>query len=352
MRTLLSRTAFSVGARTFTWHDVALSAVLRGDWDPLVEQLRAGIALVRRAAERQQLPSEEKLEAAGAEFRYDRELVSAEEMEAWLERWHLTPESWMDYLERSLLRQTRAAEVEETISECPPEEDEVAEHVGAEAVCSGTLSRLAETLAGRAAIEDCIPHEAFREPAHEELERVLSGFPEAFARSGLARLGTPSPKRLEALARLELVFRAHCRRFASAAALRSQIDAHRLDWIRVEVQDLSFSSEAAAREAALCLREDGQSLEHVAASAHVAIESSHVYVGDLDPEVRPDLLSAGPGEFVGPLSYGDRFHLLLLRSKTPPSEEDAEVRRRAEDALLARVVDQETQARVRWAGEP
>src|SRR5262245_17083758 len=104
MNTLLDRPAFSVGSQTYTWADVVLSAHLRGEWAQLEEQTRLGMNLVHRAEE-DESPSEEEIEAAGEEFRYARDLVTAEEMEAWLGRFDLTVESWTDYLERSILRQ-------------------------------------------------------------------------------------------------------------------------------------------------------------------------------------------------------------------------------------------------------
>ena len=126
------------------------------------------------------------------------------------------------------------------------------------------------------------------------------------------------------------------------------IEARGLDWVRLDVQDLGFGREAAAREALLCLREDGDSLEAVAATARTAPRESRLYLEDVDPTARSELLGAGPGDLVGPLRLGEEFHLLLVRDKALPSESDPEVRRRAESHLQKAAVEREIQARVRW----
>src|SRR5215470_19324014 len=46
MDSVWDRPAFAMGARTWTWQDVAAAAILRDDWSALVEQVRAGLALV------------------------------------------------------------------------------------------------------------------------------------------------------------------------------------------------------------------------------------------------------------------------------------------------------------------
>lgn len=126
------------------------------------------------------------------------------------------------------------------------------------------------------------------------------------------------------------------------------MDAHRLDWIRLEVREIAFADEAAAREAALCLREDGATLESVANDAHTPVREGRYYLDETDPETRPMLLSAGPDELVGPLSLSDGFHLVLVREKIMPSDQDADIRRRAEETLVSSLSEREAHTRVRW----
>jgi len=345
MKDLLEEPAFVVGARTYTWRDVLTAAILRGDWSNLEQQTREGLALVAQADEEGTRPSEEAIEAAGQEFRYERELITAEEMEAWLARFDITVDDWMDYVERSLLRQSgRAADAAD---EEQSEQDDIAGVMVAEAACSGALADFARKLAGRAAIAERAAAEKLEagSPSLEDLSAARSEVAAAFERLEIV---PPTEETVSELARLELAFEAYSRRLATPAAVAAQIEAHRLDWIRLDVFSLSFQEESAAREAWLCLEEDGVSLQEVAASAHVPVERAQLYLSELDAAARPSLLSARPGELVGPLAFGDRFHLFLLHDKFSPSRENPEVRRRAEEALAQKVVDQELSARVRW----
>ncbi len=331
------------------WRDVAAAAVLRGDWSALEEQVRQGLALSHRAEEAGETVSEEELEAAAQEFRYERELIAAEEMEAWLARAGLSVDDWMEYIERALLR--AGGTPDEDLSAFAPENDEISECILAESVCSGALSRFAETLAGQAALGQASAAGGtgqHAEPTPKDMKRAVVEVSSVFERSGPPDLVPPGAERIAELARLTLVFEDICRRLATPPAVRRAIEARNLDWVRLDVQDVGFTREAAAQEALLCLREDGDSLEAVAANAHTAPRESRLYLEDVDETARPQLLGAGPGDLVGPLRLGEEFHLLLVRDKALPSERDPEVRRRAEFHLRAAAVEHEIQARVRW----
>ncbi|HEY6051522.1 MAG TPA: hypothetical protein VIZ58_09760, partial [Thermoanaerobaculia bacterium] len=151
MKALFEQVVFSVAGRDYLWEDVVLAAESRGDWARLRERAAEGFARLRRWEEEPEALEEGEIESAANEFRYDRDLISAEEMETWLARWGLTAESWMDYVRGSLLRRKWSGDPT-GIAETESSEPEFEEHLLAEAVCSGELRRLAETLAGRAAI--------------------------------------------------------------------------------------------------------------------------------------------------------------------------------------------------------
>ena len=350
MDTFWTRHAFAVGERIYTWRDVAAAAVLRGDWSGLEDRLRRGLALVRRAEEQGETIPEEQLEAAAEEFRYERELISSDEMEAWLEGVGLSVEAWMDFVERELLRAADASP-DEDLSAFAPEDDEVAQSTLAEAVCSGALSRFAETLAGHAAVGQVSASDGASptgEASPQDVERAVLEVSRAFARTGPPDLSPPSADTVAELLRLTVAFEQVCRQLATPPAIRKAIEARRLDWVRLDVQDFAFPREAAAREALLCLREDGDSIEAVATAAHTEPRESRLYLEDVDPAARPELLAAGPGDLVGPVELEKEFHLLLVRDKTLPSEKDPEVRQRAESYLRSAAVEQEVLARVRF----
>lgn len=381
MNHFLGDPAFSVDGATYTWGDVVLAAVQRGDWSRLEETLRRKLALLAEAEERGEAPTEEELDAAAQEFRYERDLITGEDMEAWLARAGISLDGWMDYIERSLVfsrsgedARTKPAATEESSGEF---DEELSAAMAAEATCSGALTRFAETLAARIAIgmrplegagAESAGGGADQDLSAEKMHRAASSAAEAAAladgdairpglagrsaRSGLAGLtglaGERERARFEELARFENSFAARCRQLVSAGAVRSEIDSRRLDWIRLDLEALSFASEAAAREAALCVREDGASFASVADSAHVRVRRERLFAEELDPAARADLLSARPGEIVGPLAFAQEFHLFRLHGKTMPAEGDADVRGRSEAAVLDRLVDEETRSRIHW----
>jgi hypothetical protein len=217
---VLERPVFSVGRRQFRWADIAP----RLDWE----------ALRRAASSSRREIADAELAEAEARFRYERSLVAAEEMEAWLERWELTVGEWRQYLRGNLPGDERGAWVE--------------------AVCSGTLERAAEELAARAAAA-----EATGEP---DLERAYNRF--------LAEAITPE-------------------------ALGSLLEARKADWIRVDCRTLVFPLAAAAREAALCVRDDGMALAEVASQAGVEMREHSVHLEDAADELGKALLSARTG---------------------------------------------------------
>jgi hypothetical protein len=270
---VLERPVFSVGRRQFRWADVAP----RLDWE----------ALRRAASSSRREISDAELVEAEAQFRYERNLVAAEEMESWLERWELTVGEWRQYLRGDLSGDERAAWVE--------------------AVCSGILEQAAEELAAMAAAA-----EATGEP---DLERAYNRF--------LAEAITPE-------------------------ALHSLLDMRKADWIRVDCRTLVFPLAAAAREAALLVRDDGMALAEVASQAGVEMREHSLYLEDAADELGKALLSARTGELLGPVALADRFALVLVDDKVEPALDDPEILRRVQEAARQRAIEREVVNRVTW----
>lgn len=263
---VLERPVFTVGRRQFRWSDVAArldwSAVPRGGGDVEAEE-------------------------AETRFRYDRGLVAAEEMEAWLARWGLSVGEWRDYLRGALAADDRAAWVA--------------------AICSGALERAAEELAAKAAVA-----EAAGEP---DLDQAYDRF--------AADAVTPE-------------------------ALRSLLASRTADWIRVDCRTLVLPTADGAREAALCVRDDGMALAEVAAQAGAELREHSLFLEDAEGELGKALLSARTGELLGPVPLGDRFALVLVDGKVEPSLDDPEILRRAQEAVRRRAIEREVVNRVTW----
>lgn len=322
---LLREVVFAVDGTPYLGGDVVLAAKRWGAWTSLEEQARQGIACLRRLVDRGEALAAGDLESVAQEFRYDRNLISGQEMEAWLERWALTLDEWTDYLRRSVLRGAWADQLPHVVAAYPPCRTEIDRCLHAEAICSGRFEGWARELAGRASAwarareEGWLPEDVESGDRAQTLERIDAGFQR---------------------------FRDEILR---PEAVREQIATHQLDWIRVDYRCAEFPTRQSAGEAALCVREDGMTLDEVAARAHVSAEDTRGCLEDLEADLRTHLVGARPGELIGPLGRGDRFVLVLVRDKALPSSEDPETCRRAEARFLQSAVDRESSGRVRWS---
>jgi hypothetical protein len=345
---LYGQVAFTVGGDEYHWDDVVLAADLREEWTRVRDRLRQGLACLRASEEREDGPEEPEIESAATEFRYSRDLVAAQEMEDWLTRWNVTAEGWMDYVRWSLLRQKWADQIADLLSEYSPEDGEVDSRIHVEAVCSGDLERFANDLAGRAAVSEV--KKSGTEPEEAEVADVLRQFTGRRTERGLAEISPGSYQaKMERLARLEVSFRRFREQVATPRKIAALIRSRRIDWTRLDLDSISFPEEQTAREAALCVREDGRTLAEVAADARRELRQSTMYIEEMEPALRDGFVGAQKGELLGPFQNGQEFVLHQVRDKRLPSAGDAALTDRARQAVLQLQLDREINDRVKWA---
>src|SRR5213594_3849959 len=203
---------FTVDRMAYVWEDVVIAGHVWGDWTTLEQRVRDGLACLARLDDvDDDALDEADVDAAACDFRYARDLVAASDLDAWL-----------DFIRRSLLLRRWANDLDEIRAAYELDEDEVAEAVPCEAVCSGMAASLAERLAARAAVYARMRDEG-----------------------GDATALTPEPpkdvaqarrERVQMLSRLEAAWREFTARNAPPEALRALIAARQLDWMRFTVQ--------------------------------------------------------------------------------------------------------------------
>jgi hypothetical protein len=345
VKALLTQVVFVVGGQPYDWADVALAARLWRDWDILEEEVRQGLACVRQLEDADEEPDPDQVSAAAEAFRYERDLLTAAEAEAWLKRWDLTAESWMDYIERSVLRKEWASDLSGIVAQYPVEADEVTDAIGTEGVCSGRFVQFAWKLAGRAAVHQRM--QAEREGDTVPAVRDEWAIKVAGQELPGIDLGVRQEK-LATLARLEPTFVQFRELVLTPGAIRNAVTAHRLEWIRLDCRALSFPDQQMAQEALLCIREDGAELAEVGRAAKSAVNEARFFLDETDAESRHAFLGATKGDLLGPLPINGGFSLFRVHEKVLPSAEDPAVRRRAEQDALSRAVQQEINNRVRW----
>ena len=350
MKPLFGQVVFAVGKAEYCWEDVVLAAELWGDGARLRDRVREAVACLKRADDEGAPLSAEEIESAADEFRYARDLVAAEEMEEWLGRWGLTAESWMDSIRSTLLRKKWSDDLADLVSEESPTDEDVDARIPAEVVCSGELERLATELAGRCAIDDREERERSNGPGREpDVAAIFEQFPSDLRERGLPGLSLDASRaRMERLARVEACYRRFCETAVTPEAVAAQIHASQTDWMRVECDSVSFPEEQAAREAAFCVREDGERLDRVAEDANLQVHREQVYIEATEPDFRHHFLGAQKGEVIGPIGRGEEFVLYLVREKVLPSGNDPQIAARAEEAVVQRFVDREVNDRVKW----
>jgi hypothetical protein len=356
---LFGRAVFAVSGTDYCWEDVVLAAFLWNDWPKVVERARLGLALSARADETEaqdEDPLAEEIDAAAAEFRYARDLVTAVEMEAWLVRWGLDADSWMAWVRADLLRRRHSEEPAPADEEVSSEDEDAGEAIFTEALCSGALDAFARRLAGHAAVFEKLRESGAREAAPDAASEA-AGLPETFPRrlleEGLPGLSPETTReRAAVVALLERAFHDFERSVITPAAVEARVRARQVDWTRISCRTLLLPREEMAREALLSLRDDGLSLDEVARDAKAAVEERTVFVDELPVGIRDRLLAARKGELLGPLPWADGFAVILVLEKTLPSASDETVARRARADLLETLVTREIDAKVTWRKAP
>jgi hypothetical protein len=337
MHDFFAKPLFRVEPETFTWRDVILFGHVTDRWAPVLRGIEEGLACVRHAESLEEESLEDEVDAAAAEFRYDRELITAAETEAWLAERGLTPGEWLESVRRRVLR-ARFAESLRGFSETSrPSRREIERAARVDLICTALGRELAEACAEHAAVARELapgppgsgaavptgPLPAGLDPAHVSarqglIEQILRGVQEF-------RLA-------------QLTDEALCR----------EVRSHQMDWVRLECESVSFPDLPQAREAALCLREDGLSIAEVAANAHLTVVPGRFYLEEIDEALRPVFLSAVPGDVIGPAAGQAGATVYRVRAKMMPAETDPAVRERAAGRLLARALANEGRRRVQW----
>ena len=301
---VLERPVFGAGDHDYRWADVVAAARHWGRWSELERRTADGLAALAQLPEK---IAQSELDDSMQAFRYERSLIAAEEMEAWLGHWGLKAKDWSGYLRREVARTRATGE-----GASPPDEMDV----WTEAVCSGSLAELARDLAARVAA---------------------------------AEAGGVKPGPVESdLARMDEEHTAFVQRALTPEAAAKALELRNADWVRLSYIALEFSEIAMASEAAFLVREDGLTPADVAGRAGVPLHEREAFLEEVEPELSEPLLSAPTGELVGPLHVRDGFALVCVNEKVAPTLADPVIQERLQDEVPRRALEREVRNRVRW----
>ena len=339
METLLALPAVSFGDERHDVADLVLAGLLTGEWQALEDVVARGLGL--EAAGSGQVDAGE-VESALEAFRYERRLIAAADLRGWLSERDLRLADLEGVLRRQLLR-ARFDGVR-----CPAAATPLAGTVmRAEAMCAGTLRRLAGELCAWHAGGDWLTQRTIAEssdwsPTADPAEvQDLVAAALADVASGLSVLGSaklwPRAERLAALKACYAHFRAAA---VTDGAVDARLAEHRLEWTVVTGSELSFEFEGAARETRLRVVHDGDTLAQVAEMVGIEPVRRELELGSAPAEIGPELLAARDGDLVGPWCEGGRWRVLQLAGRFEPEQaRDGGFRARAREELLGELVE-------------
>ena len=351
MRRLAGRAAFTVGDREYRGEDLVLAAHLWGEFAGLERQTRCGIACLRHLETHEAGLDAAFVEEAGDAWRYERDLLSADDMQDWLAGRNLDMDEWLLFVQRMVARTQCSAELDEIAEENEVTGEEIDAALYSEIVCSGRLAELAEQLAGQAAVFDRAAEQSRAATSSSKAERktLLDELPASVRRKGILGI---VPKvireRAELLARVAFTFQRFIDGIAAPAALEREIEAHALEWTRLDCQTVGFAAAEAAREAALLVREDGMGLAQAAAIATSVVEDTPYVLEDVEAPLKDRLVGALPGDLIGPLAVDGGYVLVSVVNRVAPTAKDPSISGRARDRVIRRTIRREISRRVRW----
>ena len=332
---------FAAGPRVFTVRDVIYAGQLRGELDSTTAKLELSAARENQAAEERLEPDLQAIAALSEQWRYERDLITAEETERWLEERGLTLDDFNDYFLRQYWRDSPHEDLTVAVDDSFSS-DQWQELLRAELVLSGQFDGLAQQLAWRAAARSEAAGATFARPAREQF---------APAMEKLASLGV-GEEWFEEMLELEAFFQRECAAVLTGEARARALGMLRMPLTRLELEVIDVESRDAAREAASCIREDGASIGDVARDGRYPHQRVETLVDDLPADLQQTFLCAAPGELLGPFERGDGFQLSQLVRKIEPTLGDPQVSRRVDRRILERHFSELAGKHLRWMISP
>src|SRR5213079_3040463 len=269
-------------------------------------------------------------------FRYEHDLITAEETEAFVANHGLTLDDFTDYFTRHYCASAITEKVFTENIEYISASSELRQVFMAEAILSGELDRMTTELMRRLAVR-CAEKEVDSEVLAAEERSFLdrNKIESAQLPNWLERLGRDLEWFNEMVA-MEAVYRRCCETVLVPQARQRELVMLRLPLTRFETEVIELESRDAAKEALFCVREDGMSMEEVAAEGRYPYRRADFLLEDIPAEGQQRFLSVSAGDVLEPLPRGDGFELCRIISKVEPQPDDPAVKSRIDQRLLYR----------------
>jgi hypothetical protein len=324
------------GNQEYKARDAIHAALFRGELESKWTEFLRRVEAERRADEMDMDFDGSALDTAAEGFRYDHDLITAEETEQWLATRGLTLDDFSDYFARQHCASMLSEEVTPGDVDYLSAPIELRQLFAAELILSGDLdwmtTQLIWRLAARSAAKDS-DADAVAEEERRFFDRHQIG--SAQLPNWLERLGRDSQWFSEMLAR-EAAYRQRCETLLVQQARQHELVALRLPLTRFETEMIELESRDAAQEALFCVREDGMSMEEVATEGRYPYRRVVFLLEDIPADLQQRFLSVSAGDVLEPIGRGEGFELCRIIKKIEPHPDDPAVRLRIEQRILDR----------------
>lgn len=312
-----NRVVFACGATDYTVGDVLEAAHFRGELEAPWQEFLLRVEADRKGQASDLVLDESTLDEAAIAFRYKYDLITAEETERWLEARSLNLSEFSEYLARIEWAKEFAGRVEAPsipfAGATVGQRDLFVVDLTLSGELDGMAARLAWRVAALAAVE-------------QEKERKREG----------------------GLAEMEEVYRRSCEQRLTSETRQRELGALRLPLTRFEVEMIELESRDAAREAFMCVRDDGMSMAEVAREGRYPFRETELVLEQIPEEMQQKFLSLTPGSLLEPTAREDGFVLTRLLQKREPKLDDPEVLARVDERILERHFADVSSGRIQW----
>lgn len=324
------------GSQEYMPRDAIDAALFRGELDSKWAEFLRRVEAQRRADELDMELDDSAIADAAEAFRYEHDLITAEETEAWLATRGITLDDFTDYFTRrywdGALNEKIAPEQIEYITAT----SELRQVFLAELILCGELDRMTTALMFRLAAR-CAEKDSDSDAIAAEERKFFdrNKMKPAQLPNWLKRLRRDA-KWFDEMVAMEAAFRRRCDALLVPQAWQRELVALRLPLTRFEAEVIELESHDAAQEALFCVREDGMSMEEVAIEGRYPYRRVDFLFEDIPSDAQQRFLSVSAGDVLEPVARGDGFELCRIIKKIEPQADDSTVELRIEQRLLDR----------------
>jgi len=317
--------------KEYSVRDVIDAAIFRDELVSIWKEFLCHINAEERAKELDLELDDDAVDEMAELFRYEHDLITAEETERWLEHRGVTLEDFTDYIARKYWKgaiEDLSPEDVDLVSASPNQR----ELLTIELIFSDEVDRLTKQLMWRLAAV-AASGEIEEKAISTERENFLDRIKPLKLKAWLNSLGRDEDW-LTQISAMEAAYRRVCEAVLNPQTRRKQLALLRMGLTLFEAEAIQLESLDAAKEALLCIRQDGMSMEEVATEARYPYRRITFRHEDVPPDLQQKFWSVAAGDLLEPIAHGEGFELFRITKKSEPDLDDTIVQARIDERLL------------------